>query len=71
MLCGHQEHRTPAASQVQNALIVPKAQLIQQFGPEHELASQRAVEVESLAGQNETESHPEHSLVGDDCQDEV
>src|SRR6516225_853519 len=42
-LSGHQQNRTPATSQVQDALVAPKVQLVEQVGPNHEFASKRAV----------------------------
>jgi hypothetical protein len=37
-LRGHEEHGAPATSQVQNPLITPQVQLVNQAGPNHEFA---------------------------------
>src|SRR5712671_7558418 len=56
-LSGHEQDRTPATSHVQNSLITPKVQLVEQVGPNHELASKRAVKVETENGQHERDGH--------------
>src|SRR6185503_8020690 len=71
VLRSHQEHRTPAASQVQDALVAPKPQPIEQFGPDHELAPKCGVDEESFEGGDEKDSQPEPRPAGNDCQDEV
>src|SRR4051812_44758528 len=53
MLGGHEQYRTPATSQVQDSLIPPKVQLVEQFGPDDKLASQRGVKVEPENRQDE------------------
>ena len=53
VLGGHEQDRTSATSQVQDSLIPPKVQLVEQFGPHHELASQGGVEVEPENCQDE------------------
>src|SRR6185436_6554593 len=71
VLRSHQEHRTPAASQVQDALVAPKPQPIEQFGPDHELAPKCGVDEESFEGGDEKDSQPEPRPAGNDCQEEV
>ena len=66
-----QQYRTPATSQVQDSLVAPKLQLVEQFGPDHELASQRGVEVEAENGQDEKDGQQEPHPAGDDCEDEL
>jgi hypothetical protein len=39
VLGGHEQYRTPTTSQVQDSLIPTEVQLVEQFGPDHELAS--------------------------------
>src|SRR5262249_36889653 len=53
MLGGHEQYRTSPTSQVQDSLIPSKVQLVEQFGPNLELASQRGVEVEPKNCQDE------------------
>jgi len=53
MFGGHEQYGTPPTSQVQDSLIPPKVQLVEQFGPDHELASQRGVKVERENCQDE------------------
>jgi hypothetical protein len=43
VLSGQEQHRTPATSQVQDSLVTPKVQLVEHFGPDHELAPKRGV----------------------------
>jgi hypothetical protein len=49
----HEQDRAPAASHVQDALVPPKVQRIEQFGPKDELPAERAVKVEPEDGQDE------------------
>ena len=48
----------------------PKSQALEHFGPLHELASQRRVEVESGKGQDEEGSHKWLHAAGDDSEDD-
>jgi len=47
MLRGHEQDGTAAASEIENSFITPKVQLVEQAGPNHKLASQRAVQIET------------------------
>src|SRR5262245_53972882 len=71
MLGGHEQYRTPATSQVQDSLIPPKAQLVEQFGPDHELASQRGVEVEPENCQDEQGGQQWPRAARDDGEDDL
>jgi hypothetical protein len=70
MLSRHEQDRTPATSQVQNSLITPKVQLVEQVGPNHELASQRVVKVKTENGQHERDGHEPLPASRYDCHDE-
>jgi hypothetical protein len=69
-LSGHEQDRTPATSHVQNSLITPKVQLVEQVGPNHELASKRAVKVETENGQHERDGHKRLPVSRYACHDE-
>jgi hypothetical protein len=53
VLRSQEQDCTPATSQVQDALITPEVQLVEQFGPNHELASPPRVEDEGRNRQQE------------------
>jgi hypothetical protein len=69
-LSGHEQYRTPTTSYVQDSLIAPKAQLVEQVGPNHELASKRAVKIETENGQHERDGHKRLPMSRYDCHDE-
>jgi hypothetical protein len=69
-LSGDEQDRTPAASHVQNSLITAKVQLVEQVSPNHELASKRAVKVETENGQHERDRHKRLPPPRYDCHDE-
>jgi len=71
MLRGHEQDGTAAASEVENSFIAPKVQLVEQAGPNHKLASQRAVQIESENGQHERHRYKHSPAPGDDGHDEV
>jgi hypothetical protein len=67
-LSGQEQDCTPATSQVQDSLVTSKPQLVQQFGPHHELASKRGVEGGTENGQQECDGQKGPHLVGHDCE---
>ena len=71
VLSGHEQDRTTATSQVQDSLVTPKPQPVEQFGPDQELASERAVEVEPENCQHEKSDQKQPHLAGDDCEYEL
>ena len=56
----------PGRTQVEDALVTPKAQPVEQFGPDHELAPKRGVEARACTGQQEHDRHERPHLAGED-----
>ena len=53
VLGGHQQHRTTSAPHVQDPLIASQGELVEQLGPDHELAPTRGVQATACAGRHE------------------
>jgi hypothetical protein len=71
VLSGQQQYRTTATSQVQDALVTPKSQLVEQFGPDEELASARGVEGGGCNGQQEQDRQKWPHSAGRDSECEL
>jgi hypothetical protein len=67
VLSGQEQYGAPATSQVQDSLVTPKSQAVEQFGPNQELASKRGVEVEADNGQHEQGRQKLPHVARDDC----
>jgi hypothetical protein len=66
-LSGHEQDCTTATSQIQDSLVTPKSQLIQQFGPNHELAPKRGVKGGTEYDQQEYDGQNGPHFAGHDC----
>ena len=69
-LRGHEQHRTPATTQVQDSLIAAKTKRVEQLRPNDELAPQRRVKIQNDKGHHERDGHKPLPASGDDRQDE-